>query len=234
MIVRPQPEKVAAITALLMPHIADKERLIGALCSCCDLDDNGSTAMALAELNRAGKIIVADLIRHLASIKEPGVRPIEMAAEHLLLALAQLAPSCDIFIEALSHCQSLGSQGFMYMAVSDAAREYAANFPDNALAFIDLLIPRANEDMFLVALKAALFGRCQADMPNGLDSVIMLAHIMRPGSNRLVSKSCAPSTTPEHLFFLLMPSNALKTYMETRVRMSMAPWSTASPAFSHR
>lgn len=175
MIVRPQPEKAAATTALLMPHIADKEQLIGTLCSCCDLDDNGSTASVLAELNRAGKIIVADLIRHLASIKDQGVRPIEMAAEHLLRALAQLTPSCDIFFEALSHCQSLGSQGIMYMAVSDAAREYATNSPDNALALIDLLIPRADEDMFLIALKAALLGRCRTDIPTGLESAIKLA-----------------------------------------------------------
>ena len=175
MIVRPQPEKVAATTALLLPHIADKEQLIGALCSCCDLDDNDSTAMALAELNRAGKIIVADLIRNLASIKEQGVRPIEMAAEHLLLALAQLAPSCDIFYEALSHCQSLGSQGIMYMAVSDAAREYAANSPNNASTLIGLLIPRADEDMFLIAIKATLLGLCQADMPSGFESAIKLA-----------------------------------------------------------
>lgn len=175
MIVRPQPEKVAATSARLMPHIADKDQLIGTLSSCCDLDDNGSTASALAELNRAGKIIIADLIRHLASIKEQGVRPIEMAAEHLLRALAQLAPSYDIFFEALSHCQSLGSQGIMYMAVSDAAMEYAANSPDNASTLIGLLIPRANEDVFLLALKAVLLGLCLADTSSGLESVMKFA-----------------------------------------------------------
>lgn len=184
MIVRPQPEKVAATTALLFPHIADKEQLIGALCSCCDLDDNGATAAALAELDRSGKIIVTDLIRHLAASKEQGVRPIEMAAEHLLRALAQLAPSCDIFFEALSHCQSLGSQEIMYMAVSDAAREYATNSPDNALALIDLLIPRADEDLYLIALKAALLGRCRADMPSGLESAMKLA---RHSASRILS-----------------------------------------------
>ena len=168
---QPQPEKVAAAAARLFPALSDPPRLIHILCSCVEFDDNDSTAAALAELDGAQQIKIMDLLRYLVREKDNGGHTASVAADHLLRALAQRAPSGESFFEALDIYRTMASQGLYLSAILEATEQYAACSPDAARDLLDRLIPNADDDVFFTALKATLSGVCKTNAPNGIEFI---------------------------------------------------------------